>query len=530
MTLTAGGYQRHNCRSALASSGDIPSPSGEVVCSGQRAGDRTRRQPVRVASDQRSTSSSSCRQDERGYYPDIATGLRTQEFLSSCPRRLGSRSRGMGARSCGPRQCPSVGYDAVLLGRRAIDGGRTAVGPAGRPSSMQSIRPVAPEWFTDAGVPWRDRFGARNLPLRRRRRHRRRSRAALRYLRHGRARQAQTEPARAVIASVRELLESFAASAATPIPSYRRAMAAIREVRSFQRCTRLMGQPTALSQYQALAMLAACIRGGARRRAGASSRFLTISQATTSRRRLGCLASLGDFASTGVALARTRQREHCALPDWEPRWHSTRRTDVVGRAALTTFLVCVALSACQATGEPKSTVVEGKRVLLIRDSDCHGDCPAPTSIVRMGDRSYSAAASPLASTHGTGDLFATRDGNAVTHDWFEARVIPAFDPRIIVAVRYRNSHHCRAGAWFLAGRPAEPDEPDGSQALCGGVVQRWFGTPVQTLRDRRPVRLVPRRRPWISEDRTTEVAPAPVVRRVALREPRGESSFACFYL
>ena len=136
-----------------------------------------------------------------------------------------------------------------------------------------------------------------------------------------------------------------------------------------------------------------------------------------------------------------------------------RRTEVVARAALTSLLVCLALSACEASGEPKSTVVDGKRVLLIRDSDCHGDCPLPSSLVRMGDRSYLGTCKPARVNARHGELFATRDRKAVTHGWLEARVIPGFDPRIIVAVRYRISHDCRSGGWFLADVPHNPTNP-----------------------------------------------------------------------
>ena len=137
----------------------------------------------------------------------------------------------------------------------------------------------------------------------------------------------------------------------------------------------------------------------------------------------------------------------------------SRRTEVVGRAALMSLVVCLALSACRASGEPKSTVIDGRRVLLIRDSDCHGDCPAPTSIVRMGDRYYSGSCKPARVNARHGELFAIRDRKDVTHDWLEARVIRGFDSRIIVAVRYRNSDHCRAGGWFLASVPQNPTNP-----------------------------------------------------------------------
>ena len=136
-----------------------------------------------------------------------------------------------------------------------------------------------------------------------------------------------------------------------------------------------------------------------------------------------------------------------------------RRTEVVRRAILMPLLVWLALSACQASSEPKSTLVEGKRVLLIRDSDCRGDCPLPRSLVRMGDRSYRGSCKPARVNARHGELFATRDRKAVTHGWLEARVIPGFDPRIIVAVRYRISDACRSGGWFLANVPHHPTNP-----------------------------------------------------------------------
>jgi hypothetical protein len=75
------------------------------------------------------------------------------------------------------------------------------------------------------------------------------------------ARQAQSEPARAVIASVRELLESFGASAAISNIELPRSDGGNTGGPYLPTFTGLVREPTALSQYQALAMLAACIRG-----------------------------------------------------------------------------------------------------------------------------------------------------------------------------------------------------------------------------------------------------------------------------
>ena len=103
------------------------------------------------------------------------------------------------------------------------------------------------------------------------------------------------------------------------------------------------------------------------------------------------------------AVARSLTNGHYALPDWEPRWHSTtsneggtsRRADVApGLARGDRFQA----------GEPKSTVIDGKRVLLIRDTDCRRECPLPTSHWENG-QSYLGRqlADPLASTHSTGN-------------------------------------------------------------------------------------------------------------------------------
>jgi hypothetical protein len=144
------------------------------------------------------------------------------------------------------------------------------------------------------------------------------------------------------------------------------------------------------------------------------------------------------------------------------------------------ILLATAVIAVACSDGPPSTKVDGRRVFQIEDSGCHGDCPAPWSIVTIGGVTYQNSCTPVRPSAKRGDLYAVRRGNDLQHDWVEARVINGFDPRIVLAAR-RNKYLCEGDDWFVAHVLTTPtnrnDAASLARALCNAgttpVYESW---------------------------------------------------------
>ena len=86
--------------------------------------------------------------------------------------------------------------------------------------------------------------------------------------------QVQTEPARDVIASVRELLAGFGDPPAITVADLPRSDGKTTSGSYLPTFTRLVGEPSGLSQYHALAMLAVCVHGWSQETGRSASEIL----------------------------------------------------------------------------------------------------------------------------------------------------------------------------------------------------------------------------------------------------------------
>jgi hypothetical protein len=118
-------------------------------------------------------------------------------------------------------------------------------------------------------------------------------------------------------------------------------------------------------------------------------------------------------------------------------------------------VVTLVLTGC----DGNATKVDGQRVFVIQNSECHGDCPAPWANVRIDGRYYSGSCAPVSADRRSGRLYAVSRGADLQHDWIEARAIPGFDPEIVLAAK-RSTHYCKGAQWFVAHALHTPSSAD----------------------------------------------------------------------